>query len=86
MESRGAPGGTPGALSFPYFFGHAKKYGPVRVGQDGEVSLKLICYLRTFSSCLMQAAPTSFISKEVGKKGNKKRGLPGDPAKVAPSF
>jgi len=45
---RGVPGGTPGALSFPYFFGHAKKYGPVRAGQDGEVSLKLICYLLTF--------------------------------------
>ena len=50
---KGVPGGKPGALSFPYFFGRAKKYGPVRAGQDEQVYLKLICYLltSTFALC-----------------------------------
>jgi len=115
---RGVPGETPGALSFPYFFGRAKKYGPVRAGQNEKVCLKLYGLLLTspFALCRrhrrqgLQPMPTQrfgfqqpisrhftqFIAgdyflfscnfcvrigsrhcrpKEVGKKGNKKRGL-----------
>jgi len=118
LGKRGAPGGTPGALSFPHFFGHAKKWGSVRAGQNRKACLKLICYLPTspFALCRrhrrqgLQPMPTQrfgfqqpisrhftqFIAgdyflfscnfcvrigsrhcrpKEVGKKGNKKRGL-----------
>ena len=81
-DKRGAPGGTPGALSFPNFFGHAKKLGPVRAGQDGKACLKLICHLlaSSFALCGRHAGSARKTKREQDGKNllslcyNKRKG------------